>query len=58
LTRWKKDETIFPVAVSWHKTRGYQCYIPTPIMESLGDPDFIKFEKIKGNKIEVKAEKN
>ena len=56
MTRWKKDETEFPVSVSWHKTRGYQCYIPTPIMEALGDPDFIKFEKVKG-KIEVKAEK-
>jgi hypothetical protein len=56
LPKWKKDETEFPVSVSWHKTRGYQCYIPTPIMDELGDPDFIRFI-LKGKKVEVKAEK-
>jgi hypothetical protein len=57
LTRWKKDEKEFPVSVSWHKTRGYQCYIPTPIMEELGDPDSIRFIKVKKGKIEVEPVK-
>lgn len=50
----EKNEIEFPV--SWHKTRGYQCYISTPIMEELEDPDFIKFVK-KEKKVEVQAKK-
>jgi len=57
MPKWKKDETEFPVSVTWHKTRGYQAYIPTPIMDELGDPDFIKFVK-KGKKVEVEAYKD
>lgn len=52
MPKWKKDETEFPVNVSRHETRGYQSYLPKPIMEILGNPDMIKFI-IKGNKIEV-----
>jgi hypothetical protein len=55
MTRWKKDETEFDVNVNYHKTRGYQIYVPRPIMDELGDPDVLIFE-IKGKgKVEVKA---
>lgn len=57
MPKWKKDETEFAVTVSWHKTRGYQAYIPSPIMEELGDPDMIKFVK-KGKRVEVEAHKD
>lgn len=56
MPKWKKDETEFPVHVSYHEKRGYQAYVPRPIMEALGDPDFVKFV-LKGNKVEVKADK-
>ena len=52
MPKWKKNETEFPVSVTWHKTRGYQTYVPTPIMKALGDPDFIKFVR-KGDKFEL-----
>jgi hypothetical protein len=54
--KWKKDETEFPVSVSHHETRGYQAYLPKPLMDFLGNPDMIKFV-IKGNKIEVTKHK-
>lgn len=54
--KWKKDETEFPVSVSYHETRGYQCYLPKPIMELLGNPEAIKFA-IVGKKIEVRSHK-
>jgi hypothetical protein len=54
--KWKKDETEFPVNVSYHETRGYQAYIPKPIMDMLDNPDAIKFV-IKGKKVEVQPHK-
>lgn len=54
--KWKKDETEFPVTVSHHETRGFQAYIPKPIMDILENPEAIKFI-VKGKKIEVKAHK-
>ena len=54
--KWKKDEKEFPVNVSYHETRGWQSYLPKPIMDFLGNPDMIKFI-IKGNKIEVTSHK-
>ncbi len=56
MPKWKKDETEFPVSVTHHETRGYQAYIPKPLMEFLGNPDFIKFV-IKGKKIHVEPHK-
>lgn len=56
MPKWKKDETEFPVSVSHHETRGYQAYLPKPLMDFLGNPDMIKFV-IKGNKIEVTKHK-
>ena len=52
MTRWKKDETVFDVNVNYHEKRGYQIYVPRPIMDALGDPDMIDFV-LKGKKIEV-----
>lgn len=58
MTRWKKDEKEFDVNVNYHKTRGYQIYVPRPIMDELGDPDVLVFE-IKGKgKVEVKPQRN
>jgi hypothetical protein len=43
MPKWKKDETEFNTKVSYHEHRGYQCYVPRPIMEKLGKPVYIKF---------------
>lgn len=56
MPKWKKDETEFPVTVSRHETRGFQAYIPKPIMDILDNPEAIKFI-VKGKKVEVKAHK-
>ncbi|MDE2590454.1 MAG: hypothetical protein KGL95_12425 [Patescibacteria group bacterium] len=56
MPKWKKDETEFPVNVSFHETRGFQAYLPKPLMEFLGTPDMIKFT-IKGKKVEVTSHK-
>lgn len=56
MPKWKKDETEFPVNVSYHETRGHQAYIPKPIMDFLENPDAIKFV-IKGKKVEVESHK-
>lgn len=52
MPKWKKDATEFEITVSYHEHRGYQAYLPRPIMDILGDPDTIKFV-LKGKKIEV-----
>jgi hypothetical protein len=52
--RWKKDQKEFIVSVSYHEHRGYQSYLPRPIMELLGSPKTIKFI-IKNKKVEVEA---
>ncbi len=57
MPKWKKDETEFPVNVSYHETRGYQAYIPKPLMDFLGNPEAIKFV-IKGKKVEVSPHTN
>jgi hypothetical protein len=55
MPRWRKDQTEFIVSVTYHEHRGYQTYIPRPVMERLGKPKAIKFI-IKNRKIEVEAE--
>ena len=54
MTRWKKDETEFPVSVS---SNGHtkSCRIPKPILELLENPNSLKFI-IKGKHIEIEGE--
>ena len=58
MPRWKKGQKEFTVSVTYHEHRGYQSYLPRPIMEMLGNPKAIKFivKNING-KIEVEAGK-
>lgn len=56
MPKWKKDAKEFIVSITHHETRGYQSYLPKPLMEFLGKPEAIKFI-IKGNKVEVKSHK-
>ena len=44
MTRWKKEQGAFPVAVNYHIKRGAQTSIPKPIVEALGFPRVIVFE--------------
>ncbi len=57
MPKWKKDETVFDVNVNYHEKRGYQVYVPRPVMDNLGDPSVIDFV-LKGKKVEVKAHKD
>ncbi|MDN5847063.1 MAG: hypothetical protein L0H53_12405 [Candidatus Nitrosocosmicus sp.] len=57
MPKWKKDETEFIVSVTHNEHRGYQCYIPKPIMEKLGKPNSIKFI-INNKNIEIKPSSN
>lgn len=52
MPRWKKDATEFTVSVSYEEKRGYQSYIPKPIMAKMGNPSSVKYV-IKGKRIEV-----
>jgi hypothetical protein len=54
MPRWKKDQKEFTVSVTYHEHRGYQSYIPKPIMEMLGNPKAIKFI-VKNKKFELEA---
>jgi hypothetical protein len=54
LPKWKKDATEFEVSVTRHEHRGYQTYLPKPIMKRLGEPKTIKF-LVKGKHIELEA---
>jgi hypothetical protein len=54
MPRWKKDQKEFIVSVTYHEHRGYQSYLPKPIMEMLGNPNTIKFI-IKNKKVELEA---
>lgn len=61
MPKWSKEATEFKVSVSYHETRGYQIYVPRPIVEHLGirtrkedDPKPISFI-IKGHRVEVRA---
>lgn len=51
MTRWKKDETEFPVSVIVDSHR-IKCTIPRPVYEKLGEPEMIKYV-IKGDKVMV-----
>ena len=42
--RWKKDETVFEVAVNTNSLRGAQTTIPKPIADLLGITDSVIFE--------------
>jgi hypothetical protein len=56
MPRWKKGQKEFTVSVTYHEHRGYQSYLPRPIMEMLGIPKAIKFiVKNNNRKIEVEA---
>ena len=58
MPRWKKGQKEFTVSVTYHEHRGYQSYLPRPIMEMLGNPKAIKFiVKNNNRKIEVEAGK-
>jgi hypothetical protein len=54
MPRWKRGQKEFTVSVTYNEHRGYQCYLPKPIMEMLGNPKTIKFT-IKNRKVEVEA---
>jgi hypothetical protein len=54
MPRWKRDLKEFTVSVTYHEHRGYQSYLPKPIMEILGNPKNIKFIT-KNRKVEVEA---
>ena len=43
MPKWKKDAKEFTVGVNFNEKRGYQCSIPKPIMEVLGEPDAVTF---------------
>ena len=55
MTRWKKDETEFPVSLSFDGTNSKRCRIPKPIIDFLGNPEGLKFV-INGRKIQVIAD--
>ena len=52
LTRWKKGETEFHVALSFDGASSKRCRIPKPIIDMLGDPNTLKFV-IRDNAITV-----
>lgn len=54
MPKWKKNETEFNINVSYHETRGYQAYLPRPIMEMLGNPYMVKFI-VKNKRIVVES---
>lgn len=51
MTRWKKDETVFTVSLSFDGNNSKSCRIPKPILDMLNDPDQITFEVKKSGKI-------
>ena len=56
MTRWKKDETDFPVKLSDDGRHSVICRIPKPILQFLNNPDSIRFV-IEGKKIMIKVGK-
>ncbi len=56
MPKWKKDAKEFTVSVNFNENRGYQSSIPKPIMEALGDPNFVKFVLKGKNTVEIKAD--
>ena len=56
MTRWKKDETDFPVKLSDDGRHSVICRIPKPILQFLNNPDSIRFV-MEGKKIMIKVGK-
>lgn len=54
--RWKPGAKEFTVKVSFVDGRGYQLYVPKPVMKRLGDPSSLTFH-VKGARVEVGAAK-
>lgn len=56
MPKWKKDAKQFKVSVSEHPTRGYQTYIPKPIIEHLGRGKKVEEVEyhIRGNRVELR----
>lgn len=52
MTRWKKDETVFPVKLSDDGRHSTICRVPKPIIDFLNSPQSIQFV-IRGKKIMV-----
>ncbi len=52
MTRWKKDETVFPVKLSDDGRHSTICRVPKPIIDVLNDPESIQFV-IRGRKVAV-----
>ncbi len=57
MPKWKEDATEFTVRVTHNPKRGYQSSLPKPMMQKLGNPDYIKFIFKDKNKIEVQSDK-
>ena len=55
MPKWKKDQKEFKVSVTYHEHRGYQAYLPRPIMELLGTPKSIRFVLKDNRKVEVRS---
>ena len=51
MTRWKQDETQFPVKIQYNEKRGSYVVIPKPIIDKLNEPDEVIFEIKHGGKI-------
>jgi hypothetical protein len=52
MPRWKKNQTVFLVAVNYYDKRGAQSPIPKPVAQFLGNPYAIFFA-LKDGKVEV-----
>lgn len=57
LTRWKKDETEFNIALSFDGTNSKRCRIPKPVLSFLGDPDSLKISLKNGKAIITSGDK-
>ena len=55
MTRWKSDETQFPVRIQYNEKRGSYVVIPKPILESMDKPQQIVFELKKNGNITIKS---
>lgn len=43
MPKWKRQEKLYTVKLTYHNTRGTQLYLPKPIVEQLGRPDRVSF---------------
>jgi len=55
MPKWKEGATVFTVRVNSHESRGYQCNIPKPVMQLLGEPEMVKFV-VSGKRVEILAD--